>query len=165
MRIFKTHAALEAALALDPCKTHRAFRFLPEYMPAGFICGDCGETHPFKLGGGTGYGTDSAGAMFCYGCGAERCAAELERDGKGCLYLSPRTKAERDARNASATYKLTDWTGEMSIPVYGVRKGSHNLAGTRYDVWFKFRGREWHGVQYGENTQLCHVRRLKESSK
>lgn len=147
MRVFETHKQLEEALERDPCKSHRAFRFLPEYMPAGFVCSDCKQTVPFKLDGGTGYGTDKQDNMFCYPCGAIRSANDLEREGKGVLYLSGR--------------KVGDWTGELSIPVHRVAKGSHNLAGTRYDVWFRFRGTEWHGVQYGDNTQICHVRRVK----
>ena len=30
----------------------------------------------------------------------------------------------------------------------------------RYDFWFKFGSREFHGVQYGNNTQIAYIRCL-----
>lgn len=56
--------------------------------------------------------------------------------------------------------KLTNWPGSLEIPCR-VKRGRHNMAGTRYDVWFRLHGKEWHGVQYGDNTQICHCKRLK----
>lgn len=162
MRIFHNKAELDAALSLDK-GAPGVFRFLPEYFPAVFLCADCGKHKPLKSdGGGTGYGYDGVtNAIFCYPCGAKRHFDSLERDGKGYLYLSPTTLDERKALGASAAHKLTDWTGERKIPIYRVQSGGHNFAGTRYDVWFTLGGRDWHGVQYGDNTQVCHVRRLK----
>ena len=165
MRVFPNYAALESALALD-VNADGAFRVMESFAPAGFICSDCGETVPFPFtSGGTGYGRDDKGAMFCYPCGAKRTAKDMEADGKAYLYLAKRSDAERQERNYSATHKLTDWTGNFEIPIYGVRRGSYNIARTRYDVWFSWRGADWHGVQYGDNTQICHVRRLKGKAK
>ena len=56
---------------------------------------------------------------------------------------------------------VTDWPGVLKFQGY-VTIGSHNLAGRRVDVWFADSdGREWHGVNYGHNSQLCHCRRLR----
>ena len=57
---------------------------------------------------------------------------------------------------------VTDWPGVLKFRVRHKRVGSHNLAGRRVDVWFADSdGREWHGVNYGHNSQLCHCRRLR----
>jgi hypothetical protein len=54
------------------------------------------------------------------------------------------------------------WPGTLKIRC-GVRTGRHNIAGKRYDVWFVGPdGKNWHGVTYGDNTQICRVRRLKK---
>ena len=56
---------------------------------------------------------------------------------------------------------VTDWPGVLKFRVRHKRVGSHNLARRRVDVWFADSdGREWHGVNYGHNSQLCHCRRL-----
>jgi hypothetical protein len=60
------------------------------------------------------------------------------------------------------THELTNWPGSLSIQVRRIKTGHHNIAGKRYDVWFTFEGHEWHGVQYGDNTQICHCRKLKQ---
>ena len=56
---------------------------------------------------------------------------------------------------------LTNWPASLKIAIGYVRKGRHNMAGTRYDVWFKAYGHTYHGIQYGENTQLCHCKKIK----
>ena len=60
---------------------------------------------------------------------------------------------------------VTDWPGALKFRVRHKRVGSHNLAGRRVDVWFTDSdGREWHGVNYGHNSQLCHCRRLRSAA-
>jgi hypothetical protein len=45
----------------------------------------------------------------------------------------------------------------------GRTTGRHNIAGVRYDVWFRGPdGHVWWGVQYGDMTQICHCKRTKE---
>ena len=56
---------------------------------------------------------------------------------------------------------MSNWPGTLKFRVRYKRVGSHNLAGRRVDVWFTDSdGREWHGINYGHNSQLCHCRRL-----
>ena len=108
-------------------------------------CSMCGEECS------AGYGKNKAGEIKCYACCAVSDLAYMDEHGEIWLYL---TKDETGP-------KVTNWPGSLSFPCY-VRKGRHNIAGTRYDVWFTDRqGSEWHGVQYGENTQICRCRKIK----
>ena len=102
--------------------------------------------------GTAGYGVKGNGHKICYPCCATRDSADMIKTGRACLYL-----VNRDGRQY-----ITNWPGSLSIgPVY-VRKGKHNIAGTRYDAWFTFDNQKWHGVNYGEMTQIIHCRRLKQ---
>jgi hypothetical protein len=95
----------------------------------------------------TGYGVDIHGARFCYECAAKRDRADMLATGRATLYLTDKG--------------LTNWPGSLFIIVSERKTGRHNMARVRYDVWFTFGGAEWHGVQYGDNTQICHCRRIK----
>ena len=114
------------------------------------IC-DCGHEPGPITGCGTGYGQDDKGKTKCYTCCAEEDKAYMREHGRITLYLAG-TQAETE---------LTNWPGSFRIPIRRIVKGSHNWARTRYDTWFTFEGATWHGVQYGENTQLCHCKRIK----
>jgi hypothetical protein len=57
--------------------------------------------------------------------------------------------------------EVINWPGTLRIPVDYSSAGRHNIAGTRTDVWFRFGGAEWHGVTYGEMTQIVHCKRKK----
>lgn len=70
-------------------------------------------------------------------------------------------QALRDAARTTAVWSVTDWPGKLSFPVTSISKGRHNMARTRYDVTFIGPdGKPWRGTQYGENTQICHCRRI-----
>lgn len=95
---------------------------------------------------------------YCYPCSVEYVKNIMRETGKFTLYLA------WDPQQVWA--RLIDWTGLLiipveSIPVASIKVGKHNKTGKRYDVWFTFEGEKWHGVQYGDNTQLCYVNRLK----
>lgn len=125
-------------------------------MSETFQCSDCGATKPTKTDGGVGYAFTPDSAKVCYECCAIRDREAMERDGRITLYLV-------DAQASTGEpWRLQNWPGTLSIPVYSRRKGRHNIAGSRYDVWFRFNGSDWHGTQYGDNTQLCHCKRLIE---
>ena len=100
-----------------------------------------------------GYGTDAQGRKLCYDCCAERDKKEMRETGRIVLYLT---------ENPNTSPAVSNWPASLKINVSCLKKGRHNMAGNRYDVWFYFEGREWHGVQYGDNTQICHCRRMKE---
>lgn len=158
MRIFETETELDAALDMHPLAIG-AFRFVKQYAPAGFRCSQCGETKPFPLqGGGTGYAIDQRG-FVCYACCGENDRRDMIASGKALLYLTREPIADRHYPFADG--KITNWPGTLAMPCR-VRRGHHNIARHRYDAWFKGPdGANWHGVQYGDNTQIIRCRRLK----
>lgn len=112
----------------------------------------------------TGYGVTSAGQKQCFTCCGKEDRKSLENAAKGdrfAFYLVPVTaKDKQDDRRRSWTHKLTNWPGSFVLGVTHVRKGRHNIARTRYDFWITFADKSFHGVQYGENSQIAHVRCL-----
>jgi hypothetical protein len=139
--------------ALDPWALH---------MVRWFVCDSCNELMAMPAGsGGTGYGRTSDGRFHCYGCCARQEADYMRRTGKADLYLVRDTRKARLAPYAHSGWEVTDWPGQFRRPVTRIEHGAHNSARTRTDVWFRFEGQAWHGVQYGENTQIVHCRRIK----
>ncbi len=115
-----------------------------------FTCHTCKKTKPMQKNGGTGYGVDNGNNKICYACCGKQDLEQMETRGKATLYLG--------------VGRVTNWPDTLSFIVQGSKKGKHNIAGVRYDVWFyDANGREWHGVTYGDNTQICHCRRLKST--
>lgn len=118
------------------------------------ICHDCGKTivpPPDSIS--TGYGTDAEGHIVCFDCCGKRDEHMLEQMqvGDKCfLYLSQK----------EGKYSLSNWPGSLKIPVRDCAIGRHNMAGTRTDVWFSFHGNRFHGTQYGDFSQICHIRRI-----
>lgn len=126
------------------------------------ICKGCGK-ECVSSGFSTGYGIDNeTGDHYCYECCGKRDREQMIRDGKTVLYL---VRAAEGMPTGKFVYssKVTNWPNTLSFNC-GVRKGRHNIAGTRYDVWFKCNNENWYGVTYGENTEICRCRRLKNGS-
>jgi hypothetical protein len=111
---------------------------------------DCGHV-AVSNGFSTGYGTDENGKKRCFDCCGKRDRILMKQTGKATLYLSKKNNQ----------YAITNWPGTLSINSRRVITGGHNFAGIRYDVWFELDRETWHGVTYGDNTQLCHCKRLK----
>lgn len=111
---------------------------------------DCGHV---AIGDGitTGYGQNQGGQKFCFDCCAKQETAAMIATGRACLYLV----------NDKGRDLVTDWPGKLRFPVEHMKTGRHNIAGKRFDVWFTGpQGQHWHGTAYGEQTQLCHCRRI-----
>jgi hypothetical protein len=127
-----------------------------------FACFRCREVKPLQESGGTGFATDAAGNLICYACCADVDREDMTRTGKATLYL---TEKRREGCRTEAPYtvwEVTNWPGSLRFACGTPRKGSHNMARTRRDIWFRGPdGKEWHGVQYGENTQIVHCKRVK----
>ena len=129
-----------------------------------FVCADCGaekiHVNPNDCGG-TGYGIVREGGIekkVCYACCAERDRADMTARGRAVLYLTAAT----GATGVWTNYVVTNWPGTLKMTVQYSRVGRHNLAGSRHDVWFTGPdGARWHGVQLGDNSQICRCRRLK----
>jgi hypothetical protein len=117
---------------------------------ATFVCIECRTTKTVKTDGGTGYATFTRGkrGKVCYSCCAIRDQASMRKTGRATLYWNDTGRT------------VTNWPGTLSLGVTRVAKGRHNIAGTRTDVWFRSNGQAWHGVTYGENTQLLHSHRI-----
>lgn len=111
---------------------------------------DCGHTESEHSDITTGYGMDAQGKKHCYGCCAEQDKKTMRETGRYTLYLDTKTRI------------VSNWPGSLKLDVYHLTGGRHNIAGRRYDVYFMFEGSRWHGVQYGDNTQICHIKRMKE---
>ena len=133
-----------------------------------FRCGECGEVKPIQTNGGTGYGwndTQPDSKPICYECCGKREVASMLETGRATLYL---TQPERsgpsyrlDSYGGRGHAVVTNWPGTLKLNAY-VKRGAHNIARPRYDAWFTGPdGKPWHGVTYGDNTQLCHCRRVK----
>lgn len=137
------------------------------------ICAQCGkECKPLGYGD-TRYGKTSDGKKICFACCAERDKATMDREGRICLYLThdafPRATDQWGATNkcmgSTTSGKVANWPGTLAFPCH-VKVGRHNIARTRYDVWFTdHNGNPWHGVQYGDNTQICHCRKISRKGK
>jgi len=114
---------------------------------------DCGHAPSPHSDFTTGYGSDAQGKTFCYACCADRDVEHMKNEGKTALYLT---------RDDNGQAKLTNWPGSLTFGVYHQRIGRHNMAGKRYDVWFTGPDQSaWHGVTFGDNTQICHCKRIK----
>lgn len=154
-------------------------------MSEVIICHDCGAQvptpdPPFSSLGYGYYRFDGGQPVpVCYTCCAARDKEDMIATGKATLYLTLAVKplppryhehftyfskergmCRRDEKGSYGT--VTNWPGTLTFDLTYAKAGLHHRAETRYDVWFKGPdGSRWHGVQYGENTQICHCRRLK----
>lgn len=99
----------------------------------------------------SGYGINDKGEKICYDCCGKIDAARL-RDmaigEKTYLYLS------KD--------RVTNFPNTLNIPIILKRIGRHNIARIRTDVWFEYAGHTFHGVCYGDFSQILHVKRIKK---
>jgi hypothetical protein len=134
---------------------------------------DCGHVASEHSEHTTGYGVHADGSKHCYACCAEQDKKTMRDTGRTVLYLS----MSGDANTAHGTtlarpicgsyyygqHRVTNWPGSLELPVHGIKVGRHNIAGRRYDFWFAFEGTQWHGVQYGDYTQIAHCKRLKSA--
>jgi len=118
-----------------------------------FTCFTCGKTITNDRPHITGYGIDKDNNKICYTCCANDDRQQMRDTGKITLYLTG---------TPSQGFKLTNWPGSFEIRPTSYHLGRHNIARTRTDVWFVFDGYWWHGVQYGEFTQLCHCKKTKQ---
>lgn len=103
-------------------------------------------------------------SIICYSCCADKDKERMRDTGKITLYLDCERWREQRKKGSSIRAcmgTVQNWPGSLKIPCF-TTCGNHNIARTRYDVWFKFEGYEWWGVCYGEDTQLVHCKRTKK---
>lgn len=119
---------------------------------------DCGHFPSPHSDFTTGYGEDNEGKKHCYECCAKRDREQMIRDGKTTLYLTQ----TRDNGTDYPKPEVSNWPGSLRFGVYYLKTGRHNMAGKRYDAYFVGPDKStWHGVTYGDNTQICHCKRVK----
>lgn len=118
------------------------------------ICHECGKVCD-RSGIGTGYGTDrNTGVKTCYTCIGKNDERALSGANVGDKFTHYLTKK-------GGEYFVCNWPSSMKFRVYGVRKGRHNMAGSRYDVNFSRGGKNFIGTNYGEDSQILHIRCIK----
>ena len=114
-----------------------------------FTCHTCKEDK-ISEGISTGYGVDMEGNKICFSCCGVQDAKALQDmhiGDKTTMYLSGLT--------------LSNWPGTFKINLNRIQKGRHNIARTRTDFWFSYKGNKYHGTQYGENTEIAHIKRIR----
>lgn len=121
-----------------------------------FKCSHCYLTKEVNKSGGTGYGIDTkTDEKICYDCIGKHDLADLTNATPGqkfTFYLS---------KNSAGQWEVTNWPGTFRQPVT-VRKGNHNIARNRYDTSFVVANKRFHGVTFGDWTQIHHVRAVKK---
>lgn len=116
-------------------------------------CKNCGCTITTSEGDvGTGYALSEAGDITCYKCCAESEKQYMIENGRIDLYA---------VVGDNYAVEVTNWPGTLRFPVKYLKIGKHNIAKVRRDVWFDFDGYVWHGVQYGNSSEVCHCRKTK----
>lgn len=157
MMIFDIGHHLDSALAAseiyaDGTKNPCAFRFKPEYMPAGFKCCDCGAVRMFpREGFVTGYARVDGNQLCCYECvDARQRAAIAKRPSVFYAYLSSRGDS------------VTTWSGGELGQVYCMgnsRSGWHGANIARFHVR-DAHGNWWQGRGAGRGI-VCTLRPMK----
>lgn len=129
------------------------------------------------------YGRDpETGDRRCFECCADIDRADMIATGRAtlCLVANRDYEAELAAIRSSpdpiirrgydlggqstipTRWSITNWPASLVFSPTRVRKGAHNIARHRHDAWFVGPdGCIWHGVQYGDNTQIIHCKRTK----
>lgn len=117
-------------------------------------CTKCGkECTPEGISAGYGV-IPETGEKVCFVCCGELNKQQLlnaKPGDKFCMYLTG---------NSTFGYYVSNWPGSFKVRVFP-RKGGHNLAGVRYDFWFFYGNHRFHGVRYGDNTEIAYIRFLK----
>lgn len=108
-----------------------------------------------------GYGVNNAGYKICYNCCGDidkKNLSDLQPGDKIYLYLT--SKRKELSCGIETTYYVTNWPGTLKINCY-VKEGYHNIARVQRSIWFSFNGKNYFGKQYGDNQEVCTVKRIK----
>jgi len=115
---------------------------------------DCGHTL-VKNGGdgiGVGYGINKDGKKFCYQCCAIQDIEYMATHDRICLYLT----------TINEKWVVTNWPNSLQMAAtVSIKPNGHNWGITRRDAWFTdANNNKWWGVQYGDNTEIIHCKKL-----
>ena len=115
-----------------------------------FTCHQCGQHKIHEDNISTGYGSDKEGNKICFQCCGVNDAKELTD-----LPIGGKTIQYWDGKN------IINWPSSLVIKPYYVTNGKHNIARTRTDINFRFNGFNFHAVQYGDMSQIAHIKKIK----
>ncbi len=129
-----------------------------------FKCWVCKETKTHKDDHTTGYARyGTRGLKVCFACCAVKDRESMLEHGDSKrlpLYLTELPDPPELGTFKSPKFKVSNWPGTLEFPVTGYSRGSHNIAGSRIDVWFMVSGQRWWGYQIGDYTQIVHCKRV-----
>ena len=120
------------------------------------VCELCGAECKSN-GIAAGYAITDEGMKICYDCCGKIDMEHLKNaklGNKYYFYLCEEKEGE------CVKYFVSNWPGTFKLRVYP-KEGRHNIAGKRMDFWFEYYGNNFHGVQYGNDSQIAHVRCVK----
>jgi hypothetical protein len=58
---------------------------------------------------------------------------------------------------------LSNGVNTLKIMIDSVKKSNNRMFGLRYDIWFKYAGKNWHGIKMGNdyfNVVKCKVKKV-----
>lgn len=91
------------------------------------------------------------GKKICY-----QCCAEVDKQELNNLKVGEKTILYFDGEY------IINFPSTLKIKPYRISRARHNLAGFVNYAWFEFNGKNFIGKQYGNFSQICHVRRIKK---
>jgi hypothetical protein len=111
----------------------------------------------------TGYGIKQFGkrkVKLCYDCIAKAETGRMLIDGANVMYLT---------KDQAGQMWVSNWPASLKFVVYYSKQSRHACFGynnKRHDVWFVGPdGFTWHGIQRGNNNDICRVKRTKQRGK
>jgi len=135
------------------------------------FCAQCGK-ECVSDGCGTGYGENSKGEKICYDCCGVNDKKELDNLPIGERMTFYLTKG--GIAGTSYKWHISNWPGTLKIGVF-VSEGDHNIARVQRSVEFsmplvdrnnKVIGyKMFYGRQYGEDSEVCRIKRGKDKAK
>lgn len=125
-------------------------------MKHEFTCSVCGldKVHDDELT--TGYAIDKDQNKVCFSCCGIQDAKELKELPYG------KTIAFYLTKDKTGNWRVCNWPASFIVPVRVPVKGLHNIARYRYDIWFSYEGNKYHGTQYGDNSEIVRIRKVKK---
>jgi hypothetical protein len=134
------------------------------------FCSRCGK-ECVSDGFGTGYGENSkTHEKFCYDCCGVldyKALEDMKVGERTAYYLTCDKKTLRWEHYprpvTSVNWSVQNWCGTMKINVY-CKEGFHNIARVRRDVYFSYKGHRFWGTQYGNDSEICYIKRIKDSN-
>lgn len=136
-----------------------------------FYCDYCNKEKSHISDFTAGYATDKDNKKICFDCCAIEDKKYMIENGNSKalpLYLFPAKNPPKKLcpGETYGIWEVSNWPGTLCFKCGAPKKSRHNIAGSRYDVWFDGPdGFIWHGVNYGKNNQIVHCKRTKEKSK